>query len=318
MGVDAAPWTPWTLAGTAHIGAVRISLRWSQVETAPGVWNFSAFDQPINDMYAQGYKVLAMLNHVPSFYGGGSNGNIPPSNIALWEEYVRRVAQRYRGKIEAYEIWNEPDLVNSGDGIGWNKDINSYPRYPDYLRAAALQIRTHAPGTLVVGPALSSGDNSRTPTIFSQIEQTSYPEGPASSFLDIISIHANAKTSDSCATAGNILYTKKLTRLTTSNPSNRCKPIWITEFGWATAHVSQSFQSSYIGCMVHTFTGNNDWGCYNWLNWYIPRAFIYRLRDGEGNTRGIFNLNGTPKTVVTQFLQPMAFPATYSPFYYPN
>jgi hypothetical protein len=25
-----------------------------------------------------------------------------------WEEYVRRVAQRYKGKISAYELWNEP------------------------------------------------------------------------------------------------------------------------------------------------------------------------------------------------------------------
>jgi hypothetical protein len=39
-------------------------------------------------------------------YGFGSAAE--PVRIAHWEEYVRRVAQRYRGRIAMYELWNEP------------------------------------------------------------------------------------------------------------------------------------------------------------------------------------------------------------------
>ena len=34
-----------------------------------------------------------------------------PREIADWENYVRAVATRYKGRIEAYELWNEPDFT---------------------------------------------------------------------------------------------------------------------------------------------------------------------------------------------------------------
>jgi hypothetical protein len=44
---------------------------------------------------------------------GWANGNgpitKPPSDIADWEHYVREVVTRYKGKIDAYQIWNEAD-----------------------------------------------------------------------------------------------------------------------------------------------------------------------------------------------------------------
>ena len=31
-------------------------------------------------------------------------------DLDAWREYVRTVADRYRGRIRYWEVWNEPDL----------------------------------------------------------------------------------------------------------------------------------------------------------------------------------------------------------------
>jgi hypothetical protein len=40
-------------------------------------------------------------------YGNGTCG--APTSIELWRHYVRTLAQRYRGRIRHWELWNEPD-----------------------------------------------------------------------------------------------------------------------------------------------------------------------------------------------------------------
>lgn len=35
-----------------------------------------------------------------------------PVRLAHWEEYVRRVAERYKGKVTDYELWNEPKFMD--------------------------------------------------------------------------------------------------------------------------------------------------------------------------------------------------------------
>ena len=37
----------------------------------------------------------------------GKDSTAPPSRISYFEDYVRAVARRYKGQIDAYEIWNE-------------------------------------------------------------------------------------------------------------------------------------------------------------------------------------------------------------------
>ena len=40
----------------------------------------------------------------PYFKGSAAE----PGDIRQWEDYVRTVAERYKGRIMLYEIWNEP------------------------------------------------------------------------------------------------------------------------------------------------------------------------------------------------------------------
>lgn len=304
------------LETAAHLGWMRVTLRWSFIQpTSSGPFDYSRYDSQITSASNQGIKILALLSTAPQWAGGGANGTTPPSNVALWQTFVRNVAQHFRGKIVAYEIWNEPNFWDKGIGIGWNLSTSSSPKYVDYLHAAAVEIRAQAPGTLVVGPVLSSEPDSRGTTIFQQIESTSYPDGPGSSFLDVVSFHANGQTSDSTA----FLLGWVDGHLNQITASNSDKPIWITEFGWASEFVNETGQQQRITNIVEALTGSNNGqaSCGNGMPYAGYKAFkftnmfIYNIKDGPGFTRGIFRTDSSPKPTVSNYTATLPFPAKH-------
>ncbi|HTO77374.1 MAG TPA: IPT/TIG domain-containing protein [Thermoanaerobaculia bacterium] len=302
------------LATQAHIGWARISAYWRDIQATsdpnPANWQWAAIDANVNDARTNGQQVLLILSGSPAWATPGqpnANGAYPPTNIALWQTFVDGVSQHMVGRVAAYEIWNEPDLSgNPTFGVGWDRDLTQAPTYVDYFVAAARLIHANAPGTLAVGPVLSGANNSAITTIFNQFENTTYNDGTASSFLDVLSAHADAGSSDSITDAATLLASVLVKR----NASNGTKPIWITEFGWPSSSIGQSGQSTNINGLVEEMTG----GRFAILFGYqITQAFIYVLHD-DGSSRGIYTpAPETPKAVVTGYLQHLTAPAVQFP-----
>lgn len=102
-----------------QFGAWRLwdaGVTWAHLEPEPGVWRWHRLDMLMDLAERSGVEVLLPLAMTPqwasarperkSFYGPGQASE--PSDLARWENYVRAVATRYRGRIRHYEIWNEP------------------------------------------------------------------------------------------------------------------------------------------------------------------------------------------------------------------
>jgi hypothetical protein len=300
-----------TLARGANIGWTRITIPWRDVNPAFGVYNWGAVDGPVNNALSQGLKVLGILSTAPQWAGSNDKGTTPPSNITYWETFVAETAKHFNGKIEAYEIWNEPNLINDSNGVGWNGDLWQTPRYVDYLRAAAIKIRTWAPGTLVVGPVTSSTPDSRTVEVFRQLEEVTFPDGPASNFVDVISFHANARDTETVTTIQSRI-TSQLNTLAARNWSNRFKPIWITEFGWPVNAVGEGTQRDRIRDLIASLLGIGPLdfsSCPINSNYKLTHAFIFLDIDNPNSSRGIYRQDRTPKFVTTNYLTAHPFPA---------
>jgi hypothetical protein len=302
------------LVRSANVGWVRITIRWSEVNPAPQVWRFARYDRLIKTARERGLNVLAILSTAPEWAGGGPLGTRPPLLVGFWETFVRKTAYRYRHQIAAYEVWNEPNLRDSGIvGVGWDRDLDRPPLYVDYLRAAARAIRQTSPGSLVVGPVTSSEPNSRTVEVFRQIEQATFPEGPASSFLDVISFHANARSDDP---SREILthIASHLGTLRNRNPSNLRKPIWITEMGWKSDRVGEASQRDRVAGIIRNLTaeaGGAELDCtsHPFAPFLFTHAFIFHDMDIPGLSSGVFRADKSPKPIVTDYLRPLGFPA---------
>lgn len=101
------------------IGSIRLwdsGTLWSEIAIQPGQWKFDRMDSYVEQAITNNATVLYTLGGTPRWasarpdekcsYGFGCAAE--PVRMAHWEEYVRRVAQRYRGRIAIYELWNEP------------------------------------------------------------------------------------------------------------------------------------------------------------------------------------------------------------------
>ncbi len=308
-----------SLVRSANVGWVRITIPWREVNPERGSWSWETMDAQVRSARAKGLKILGVLSTAPEWAGSNGNGTRPPSQIGFWQQYVRRVAARYSGRIQAYEIWNEPNLEDDGQGVGWAKDLWTFPRYTDYLRAAAIQIRKYAPGTLVVGPVTSSQPNSRTVDVFRQLEEVWYPDGPAWSFLDVVSFHGNARDDQSVLDLLSQIE-DQLSILQGRSPTSAVKPLWLTELGWRVGGgVSEETQRDRVRSAVEALTGSGGYipGCelcpgpplHSLFKW--SAVFLYKDMDSGGETRGLYREDRTKRPVITDYLAGLKFPARH-------
>jgi hypothetical protein len=98
-----------------RVGAVRFwdgGTRWSEIQRERGEFDWSAADRLTDGAETAGLPVLFVFGNTPRWASpNGPAGPYPegtpapPVDLADWDTYVRAVVERYRGRIEAYELW---------------------------------------------------------------------------------------------------------------------------------------------------------------------------------------------------------------------
>lgn len=99
-----------------HEGSVRlwdVGVRWNQVETAQGVYDWTRLDELVGGAQAAHAEVTMVVAGTPSFYA--SKPTKPPREIATYKNFVRALMTRYRDfgghrGISAYQVWNEGNI----------------------------------------------------------------------------------------------------------------------------------------------------------------------------------------------------------------
>ena len=140
------------------VGGVRLwdtRTTWAHVEPHDNQWQFTVLDAHVAAAHqAQVPDVLLVLGGTPAWaaqrpdaagapwlpVGSAS----PPRSIADWRDYVRTVADRYRGRIDVYQVGNEPNYWWFWQGS---------PREMTRMGAVAgAEIGKVDPTAMVVGP----------------------------------------------------------------------------------------------------------------------------------------------------------------------
>ena len=96
----------------------RIQSGWAKTEKTKGVYDFTWLDQIVDQLIAHGLKPWICLCYGNGLYSElaaetfGAVG-VPPIHseeaIKAWENYVRATVEHYKGRVDTFEIWNEPD-----------------------------------------------------------------------------------------------------------------------------------------------------------------------------------------------------------------
>ena len=115
--------------------------------------------------------VMAKSKIVPNPVRCGAWDGVEP-DMESWSRYVDQVTKRYRGRISAYEITNEPNICITGRA------------YSRYLIAAAERIRKNDPRALIVGGGVTTDYNGESDQFLREIS-----ESGAIQLCDALSFH---------------------------------------------------------------------------------------------------------------------------------
>ncbi|MCP2242671.1 helix-turn-helix domain-containing protein [Lentzea aerocolonigenes] len=139
-----------------RVGAVRFwdgGTRWSELQRQRGEFDWTTLDRLVGGAEKAGLPPMFVFGSTPRWaspngqagpYPDGTSA--PPSDLVDWDLFVRAVAERYRGRIEAYELW-----VLANDRRFYTGSIEVLV---EMTRRASQIIRATDPSATVVCPGM--------------------------------------------------------------------------------------------------------------------------------------------------------------------
>jgi hypothetical protein len=118
----------------------------STVRPTPVHYDFSAYDRALNDARMRGIKLqLTITGPAPAWAAGDRKVGVYKPNAKLFGEFVTAVAEHFRGLVDRYSIWNEPNH------IGWLKPLKSQGKlYRSLYKAGWAALQRVDPGAQVL------------------------------------------------------------------------------------------------------------------------------------------------------------------------
>ncbi|GAB4470650.1 MAG: hypothetical protein Kow00124_07010 [Anaerolineae bacterium] len=128
---------------------------WREIQGAgPGEYDWYRTDRIVESAEAFGLNLIVRLDHQP-FWSQPDGGavplnNAPPADLTDFEDFCFAVADRYQGRIKAYQVWNEPNLARE-----WGEQPPSPEGYVELLAHCARGIRRGDPEAIVISAGLA-------------------------------------------------------------------------------------------------------------------------------------------------------------------
>lgn len=318
-GTVGSPADSVDLADRLHVRWIKQQVQWGVYEHEQGKMDWTGYDLIIEAAHARGLRVMLSIvtaprwthpNLPPSAPPGENDPESikgPPDDPAAFANFVGQVVDRYKGKIQAIEVWNEQNLVREWRTTGQVIDAKSYV---DLLRVTYQAIKARDPGIIVISGALSP--TGLDDPVYA-IDDFKYMQQMIDAGLidtaDCVGAHhnginvgpnvgaADAPGSPKAATAKfrgpfdnsqgapHHSWFFKDTLQGYNSILKGAKPLCVTEFGWATSEGYDSFppgfgfaqdntaqeQGEYI---AQAYQLMQDWG-------FVKLAFLWNLDYGN-------------------------------------
>jgi len=174
------------LAKDAGLTWVKELFPWRSIEGAgKGIFDWSVADEVVQTLNDRGLKIIARVDFQPAWARADGANNGPPDNYRDYGDFLYAMASRYRGRIQAYEIWNEPNLARE-----WGERPPNAAEYVALLRVAYHRIKEADPNAVVITAGLAptgTGLPHAIPDV--QYLREMYQAG-AKNYFDVLGVHA--------------------------------------------------------------------------------------------------------------------------------
>ncbi len=267
---------PAILARDLNAGWVREDVHWYRVEEQPGRFDWSWYDRIFDAHRRNSVNVIGVIG--PAVGWATPFGGDDPRGVSfyapdpdLYAQFAARVAERYRGRIAAWEIWNEPE-----NAIHW-KPAPDPAAYTQLLIRASAAIKAVDPNVTV----LSGGVVPFDPWFLESVAR----HGGWNAF-DALSVHPYVDPYTPEAAQIDVVGIRNAQNLAAKYGP---KPIWVTEFGWGSGacerdphgRTDEQAQANYLVRGAAMLRGAG-----------AERVLWYNYKDQDGPCYGLVRRGG--------------------------
>lgn len=225
----------------------RINVSWNRHEPEEqGTFVWTNLDASVNALVAAGKEIVGTIMDSPQWANGDEDSLVVPGTDAdatylAWEsdycDFCTAVVARYKDRVTRWEIWNEPN-----EDFFWKPAANQtqYNSLYAAARTAILAEDATADVAFCFTAPNASGDIKGTTFL-----QAAYTAGLT---IDVVSMHVYQTGSPYTYTDSQNNFTDidRVRKVMLTNSADDT-PLWLTEWGWTTASVSEANQALYIG-----------------------------------------------------------------------
>ena len=217
---------------------IRAPIIWHQVEK-PGGYDFSEAESLVDAARAEGFQVqLGLIPPAPASVTGDGRVGVVRPDPERFGALARAAAERFRGRVSRWSIWNEPNLVN------WLEPVAEMPElYRRLYEAGSAAIRAVSPDAQILigetAPYVRRGDGMAPLAFLRRVVSAGalQADGYAHHSYDFEASPERAYPGADNATLGSIdRLVGELDRLGAAGAlrdrRGRALDIWITEFGY--------------------------------------------------------------------------------------
>ncbi len=204
------------MGSQAGIKWSREEFNWARIETQRGEFDWSFYDNLVKTAQRHGISVYGLLG-----YWARWTQPYTPEGIDDYCRFAAAAARRYRGTINHWEVYNEPNI------FFWQGPPDMYA---DLLTKAYQAIKEANPDAEVLGCSTAGID-----TKF--IKRTMELGAP----FDSLTIHPYRRHLDDREFVSELKKAAEIVQQSDGTP----RPIWITEMGWGTHTYHNSAASDF-------------------------------------------------------------------------
>ena len=172
-------------------------LSWGKIETEKGVYHWEVIDPAVDALYRAGAQIILNPVHAPPWSWATDKLGYP-KDPADFAQFMTAVAQRYKGKVAGYQIWNEPNLAHETGPYA------AASQYAAMLKAGYASVKAVDPNAIIITGALTPTGINDPFTAVDDVEFLkrlyAYNSGELKGYFDVLGAHpgSNANPPELC------------------------------------------------------------------------------------------------------------------------
>ena len=198
---------------------------WPYLEKTKGTFDWARLDAYVAQANAHGVSFVYTSDYVPPWAAADQSSCHPYSydttictstvaNIQDWKDFMTTLVTRYKGRIQVYELWNEPSDPNAFSG--------TVAQLVALTQAEHDVIRSIDPAALIIGPTMQGYEGAYLDSYFA---------AGGTKDIDAVGMHSGPNPSNDVAEFMMGSVTTSITSVMKKYGLSS-KPLWNTENDW--------------------------------------------------------------------------------------